>query len=290
MKPAPLTGPKLRAALRAASRVTVRVALCAAALAGCAGSGKGVPDSESTLQGSKRELKTASDQTPNDKRANIRLQLAIGYFQEGNYPVALDEVKQAIAIDPDVADAYSVRALIYTAMGEMALAEENYQRAMRMEPRNPEFNNNYGSFLCQVGRYQLGMAQFEIALKNPMYQSPFKAMVNAGGCSLKLKDYDAAERYLLDALRFDAGHPATNAGLARVYYERRDYPRAGFFINRMKAVVKYDVMSAESLWLAIRIGRKLGEKDMEQPMVTQLRRRHPGSPEFAAFQRGAFDE
>jgi hypothetical protein len=32
--------------------------------------------------------------------------------------IALDEIKQAIAADPDYADAYGVRALIYTAMGE----------------------------------------------------------------------------------------------------------------------------------------------------------------------------
>ncbi len=35
---------------------------------------------------------------------------------------------------PDYADAYGVRALIYTSMGEIALAEENYQRALRLAP------------------------------------------------------------------------------------------------------------------------------------------------------------
>ncbi len=286
-----------RAASRVAERVAGRVAqavalcMCGALLAACAGAGKDSGGSGAgTLQGSTRELKTASDQTANDKRAGIRLQLAIGYYQEGNLVVALDEIKQAITIDPELADAYSVRALIYTQMGELALAEENYQRAMRLAPRNPEFNNNYGSFLCQTERYTLGLAQFEIALKNPMYQSPVKALVNAGTCSIKLKNLDAAERYLLDALRYDANLPATNAALAKVYYERRDYPRAGFFINRLKAAAKLESLSADVLWLAIRVERKLGEKASEQSMVTQLRRRHPASPEFAAFQRGAFDE
>ena len=273
--------------------------LCAtgALLAACAGSGSGSGGgggrgaaAASGLQGSTSELKTASDQTANDKRASIRLQLAIGYFQEGNYTVALDEIKQAIAIDPELSDAYSVRALIYTRMGEMALAEENYQRAMRLAPRNPELNNNYGSFLCQTDRLTQGIAQFEMALKDPMYQSPQKALINAGGCSIKMKNYDAAERYLLEAQRYDANNPGINASLARVYYERRDYPRAGFFINRMTAVAKLDNLSADVLWLAIRVDRKLGEKALEQGLATQLRRRHPNSPEFAAYQRGAFDE
>jgi type IV pilus assembly protein PilF len=264
-----------------AHRIALRLALCAiaGALAACAGTGD-----------SGGELKTASDQTPTDKRASIRLQLAIGYLQDGKLEVALDEVKQALAANPEFADAYGVRALIYSAMGELALAEENFQRALKLAPRNPELSNNYGSFLCQNGRPAQGIAYFEAALKNPAYQSPVKALLNAGSCSLKTRKLDAAERYLLDALRYDPDQPTASANLARVYYERRDYVRAGFFINRVKAAAKLDTLSADVLWLAIRVDRKLGEKASEASLATQLRRRHPGSPEYAAFQRGAFDE
>ncbi|WP_426174819.1 type IV pilus biogenesis/stability protein PilW [Massilia sp. TWR1-2-2] len=255
--------------------------LLAAALAGCAGGGASAPNGE---------LKTASDQSPQEKRASIRLQLAVGYFQDGKLEVALDEVKQAIAIQPDFADAYGVRALIYSQLGQTALADENFQRAIKLAPANPELANNYGSFLCQQGKGAQGIALFESALKNPAYASPVKAMLNAGSCSLKMKNLEAAERYLLDALRYEPDHPATNANLARVYYERRDYTRAGFFINRVKAAAKLDSLSPDVLWLAMRIDRKLGDKASEASLGTMLRRHHPGSPEYAAFQRGAFDE
>ncbi len=257
------------------------VCLLTAALAGCAGTAG---------TGSTSELKTASDLTTIDKRANIRLQLAVGYYQSGNYEVALDEIKKALAADPDLADAYSVRALIYTAMDEKPLAEENYLRAMRLAPGNAEFQNNYGTFLCQTGRFAPAMAQFETALKNPKYTSPVKAMANAGGCAMKMKQYDVAERYFTSALRLDPDFPTVQAGLARVAFQRRDYARAGFYMNMLKAQTKPEAMSAEALWLAIRIERKLGENDSATTLATQLRRRHPNSPEFAAFQRGAFDE
>lgn len=273
--------------MNAAARRLLGLCLCAA-LAACASGGGN--EGGSDLQGSKRELKTSSDRTSNERRADIRLQLAVGYFQQGNYDVALDEIKQAIAANPDAADAYGVRALIYTAMNEMALADENYQRALRLAPRNPDLNNNYGSFLCQVGRYQPALEQFELALKNPNYQSPVKALVNAGACSIKMKNLDAAERYLMDALRYDPDLAATHANLARVFYERRDYNRAGFFIHRLTTLAKPETLSAEVLWLAARIERKLGDKGLETAMLTQLRRHHAASPEFAAFQRGAFDE
>lgn len=264
-----------------ARRFASALALCL--LAACAGSGGG-------SAGSTRDLKTASDQTKDEKRASIRLQLAIGYYQDHKYEIALDEVKQAIAVDPDFADAYGMRALIYASMGELVLADENFQRALKLAPRNPELSNNYGSFLCQNGKPAQGLALFDAALKNPAYQSPVNALLNAGSCSLRLKNYEAAERYLLDALRFDPDLPTTNANLARVYFERRDIARAGFFINRLKTTAKLDTLSADMLWLAIRIDRKLGDKSSEASLVTQLRRRFPASPELAAYQRGAFDE
>lgn len=269
-------------ALRAARWLAL--GLLAALLNACAGSGGGSGAS------GKAELRTQSDQTVSEKRADIRLQLAIGYYQDGKFEVALDEAKLAIAANPNFADAYGVRALIYTSMGELVLADDNYQRALALAPNNPDLANNYGSFLCQNGRPAQGIARFESALKNPAYQSPVKALLNAGACSLRTRNYQEAERYLLDALRYEPDLAVTNANLARVYYERRNMERAGFFINRLKASTKLDTFNAEQLWLAIRIDHKLAEKASEASLVMQLRQRYPGSAEYAAFQRGAFDE
>jgi type IV pilus assembly protein PilF len=259
----------------------VLCALALSVLAACAGPG----------DAGTRELKTASDQTALEKRAMIRLQLAVGYYQEAKYEVALDEVKQAIAATPGSADAYGLRALIYTAMGQLPLADENYQHALKLAPHNPELSNNYGAFLCQsANKPAHAMGYFDAALKNPAYRSPVSALVNAGNCALKTRQYDAAERYLLDALRYNPDLPAASAGLARVYFERRDYQRAGFFINRLTAAAKLDTLSADVLWLALRVQRKLGDRTLEASLAAQLRRRFPGSPEYASFERGAFDE
>lgn len=233
------------------------------------------------------ELPTSSDQTDNQKRAQIRLQLAVGYFEQHQLNTALDELKQAITIDPNFADAYSVRALVYMDMGETRLAEDNFQTAMRLAPNNPDLNNNYGWYLCQNDRPAQSIAYFEAALKNRTYQSPAKALNNAGVCSLKLKDIAAAERYLAQAFQLEPGNIATNANLARIYYDKGDYQRARFYTGRL---TKDEAVSAETLWLAIRIEHKLADRAVEASLATQLRRRHPNSAEYAAFQRGAFDE
>jgi type IV pilus assembly protein PilF len=260
------------------TRLTIVVAALAVLLAGCAANKEG---SERT------ELQTSSDQTDSQKRAGVRLQLAIGYFEQRQMPVALDQIKQALLADPNYADAYSVRALVYMEMGETRLAEENFSHAIRLAPTNPDISNNYGWFLCQNGRESEAIAYFESALKNKAYQSPPKALNNAGICSLKLKDVAAAERYFLTAFQFDPGNLSTSLNLARIYFDRADYERARFYVGR---VLKADMLSADVLWLAIKIERKLGDRAAEASLATQLRRRHASSRENAAYQRGAFDE
>lgn len=237
--------------------------------------------------GRQGELPTISDQTDAQKRANIRLQLAIGYYEQRQLPVALDEIKQALQAYPDFADAYSMRGLIYMDMGEIRLAEENFQQALKLAPNNPDFNNNYGWFLCQNGRERESISYFDAAVKSRAYQSPAKALNNAGVCSLKIKDRNGAERYFSQAFQHDPSNASTNVNLARLYFDQRDFARARFYIGR---VMKADVMTADVLWLAIRIEHQLGDRAAESSLAAQLRRRHAESPEYAAYQRGAFDE
>src|SRR5512140_1960774 len=68
---------------------------------------------------SSREMLTESDEPESRKRARIRMELAIGYFEQGQTSVALDEVKQVIASDPTFPDAYNLRGLIYMRLGDL---------------------------------------------------------------------------------------------------------------------------------------------------------------------------
>jgi type IV pilus assembly protein PilF len=237
--------------------------------------------------GAQDELPTASDQTDNQKRARLRLQLAVNYYEQRQYQVALDELKLALQADPNYSDAFNVRALVYMSMGELRLAEENFQQAIRLAPNNPDLSNNYGWFLCQNGKEKQSIVYFEAALKNRAYLSPVKALNNAGACSLKAKDTATAERYFLQAFQEEPGNSLTNTNLAKIYYVQGNYERARFYMNR---VIKADVTTADVLWLAIKIERKAGDRAAESGLVAQLRRRHPNSAEYAYYQRGAFDE
>lgn len=249
-------------------------------LAGCATTS--APSGQSST-----ELATSSDQTSAQKRAMINLQLAVGYYQRNEMDVALDKIKQALIADPDFADAYNMRGLIYMQMSETHLAEENFQHALRLTPHNGELDNNYGWFLCQNGRAAESIPYFEAAAGERKYPFPAKAMDNAGKCSLKLDHHIEAEKYFQRAFQFDPSNNDVSYSLAKMYYQRQDFQRAQFYIDR---VIKADVHDADVLWLGIKTAHKMGDRITEGVIASELARFQPNSSQYASYQREAFDE
>ncbi len=241
----------------------------------------------SRFQSSLDDEKVASENPEIQRRAGLRMQLAIEYFQQGQFKPALEEIRQVVSISPKLADAYSLRALIQMEMKDFPRAEENFLHALKLEPTNSEIMNNYAWFLCQNGREKAAMLYFEKVLNDRSYLTPVKALISAGVCSLRLKDVAGAERYFVLGSQIQPANPNLNANLAKIYFDRGEYAKARPFIQR---VLKEEIFAADVLWLAIKIDQKLGDQESVKGLATQLRRRHPSSAEFALFQKGAFNE
>ncbi len=233
------------------------------------------------------DARAAADSPDVRRRISLRMQLAVEYYQAGQLQSALEEVRQVLLVSPNTASAYSLRALIQMDLNDTEHAEQNFQYAMKLEPKNSDVMNNYGWFLCQTNREKESIALFERVLSDRMYATPVKAMINAGVCSLRLKDIRNAERYFMLGYQEQPNNPSINANLAKIFFDRAQYEKARFYIQQ---VIKDEIFAADVLWLAIKIDSKLGDQSSVTNLGTQLRRRHPNSKEFALFQKGAFNE
>ena len=219
-------------------------------------------------------------------RAKLHTELGSLYFQDGNMAVALDELKISIAIDPTYAPAYNVRGLVRLSLREMASAEEDFKKALSLAENDPEINNNFGWFLCQIGREGESVAYFMRAVKNPLYQTPDRAYLNAGRCSQKAGDLDAAEDYLQKALRIAPDNLQAMMQLATINYKRGNLDQAKKYLSDVLRRVE---PNAEVVWLALRVERRLGDRAAEAGYVSQLRRKFPGSPEYQELLKGNFE-
>jgi type IV pilus assembly protein PilF len=234
------------------------------------------------------QVRTESDQTSADKRARVRLELASLYLGRGQTNTALDEVKLALAAKPDMPEAYNMRGLVYGAMGEARLAEESFQRALQLNPRDSDAMHNLGWFYCQQRRYPEADTQFGAALAQPQYRDGARTLLAQGVCEARAGRWPDAERSLQRSFELDPTNPNTAFNLSDVLYRRGEFDRARFYIKRVNAVPEQS--NAQTLWLATRIERRAGNRQALQEFTRQLRDRFPQSPEAALLDQGRFDD
>lgn len=256
---------------------------------GCAGgAGQGVaPGGGAPLNASGQDLVTASDEPENRERARLRLELARGYFEQGQTTVALDQVKQSLAADPLYAPALNLRGLIYVRLGEYRLAEASFQQALRINARDGDTHHNLGWAYCQEGRYPEATQAFGRALQVPGYTSAGRTWLTQGICQARGGQREAAESSLTKAYELEPGNPITAYNLATLLHQRGLSAKAQFYIRRLN---NSELANAESLWLGIKVENRLGNRDVVRQLGDQLKRRYPQSKELSSYERGAYDE
>ena len=241
-------------------------------------------------QPSQQEVQPTANTTGSEKeervRARLRTELAAGYFERGTLSIALEEVRLAQAADPTYGPAYNVAALIYTALKEERLAEQNFMQALRLDPQDSDANHNYGWFLCQRKREQEAIKFFMAAVRNPLYQTPERSYLNAALCARSVGDLAAAEEHLRQAVKSRPNFAPALYYLAEFAYGRGDHLAARQYLGSLTRLVS---PSAEVLWLGVRVERKLGDKNSEASYALQLRRNFPESAQAQALLAGQYE-
>lgn len=220
------------------------------------------------------------------QRARAFTELAGAYYTRNQYKVALDELRKAIIADSRFGPAYNVYGLIYMELAEDKLAEENFRRAIELDRNDSEARNNFGWFLCTRGRNDEGLEQFGVALRNPLYPFPERAMVNAGQCAEMKGDLPLAEANLQKALKLQPDNANALVKLAGLHF------RQGRLAETQRLLTRYTELApatAESLWLGVRLERKLGDRAQEAAYGLQLRKHFPDSEQTRRLLAGQYE-
>ena len=250
-----------------------------AGLSGCA--------SRQGESGNGSEIMTDSDEPNAHKRARIRLELATGYFEQGQTTIALDELKQSISADPNYAAAYNLRGLIYLRLNDFRFAEESFRKALSIEPQDATVMHNLGWSYCQEARYPQAQQLFAQALAVPQYRERAKTWRAQGLCQVRAGQREEGEQSQLKSHEFEPGNPVTAYNLALLMFQRGEFSGAQFYVRRLN---NSELANEESLWLGIKVERRLDNRTAMQQLGAQLLKRYPQSRQADAYQRGVFDE
>jgi tetratricopeptide (TPR) repeat protein len=131
--------------------------------------------------------------------------LGLYYDDQGRFPEAIENYRQAIQFAPHYALAHLSLGVALTRLHQLDEASQQFSEAIRLAPDSPLIHNDLGVALSGQGQFELALAQFQEALRlQPDYVDAHR---NLGKLLLDQGRYDEAITHYREALRLapDAG-------------------------------------------------------------------------------------
>lgn len=206
----------------------------------------------------------------------LNAQLAIEYMKQGQLAVAKEKIEKALRENPRDIGVQMSAGLVYERLLKADQAEDHFREALRIDSANPDAQNALGAFLCRNGKMKDGEEMFLRAAKNPLYTTPEVALTNAGVCARQDGKLDKAEEFLRQAIAQPARYPEALLQLSGVAFDGGKFLEARAFLQRYLAQTPG---TAAVLLLGYRIEKALGDSAAMADYAGQLHSRFPDSEE-----------
>lgn len=230
------------------------------------------------LAGCASSAERQAEQVKLDRLADTHVFLGSRYLQRGQLAVAKEELDKALKISPDHSQANNIMAVLQWRFKDHEKAERFFRKSLATDENNASAQHNYGAFLCDRGNINEGIRHFDAAAANPLYPYAAEVNLNAGLCLMKKPLPGTAEKYFREALRLNPKLPGALFQMASINLDSGQALSARGFIERY---FQSSEDTPESLLLAVKIERILQNKNAEASYAIRLRGKFPASPEVA---------
>jgi type IV pilus assembly protein PilF len=217
------------------------------------------------------------------KAAVANMQLAIEYMKLGQLSNSRECIEKALKQDSSNADVQMTAGLVYERINDMPRAERAYDAANRLGKGDPNIANTYAVFLCRNGKGAAGEKLFQEVAVNPLYQTPWVALGNAGACARSSGDLATAEKFFNRALAIRPNYTEGLLQLGNIAFDRGDAAQALEIVQRYLAV---NPPSPEVLWLGFRAQRKLGDPVAAAVFARRVQTEFPDSEQAQNMRSG----
>jgi type IV pilus assembly protein PilF len=217
------------------------------------------------------------------KAAIANMQLAIEYMKLGQLANARECIEKALGEDSSNPDVQMTAGLVYERINEMSKAERAYDAANRLGKGDPNIANTYAVFLCRTGKTAAGEKLFLEVAVNPLYQTPWVALSNAGACARGAGDLVNAEKFFNRALAIRPNYTEALLQLGNVAFDGGDAAQAIDIVQRYLAL---NPPTPEVLWLGFRAQRKLGDAVAAAVYARRVQTEFPNSEQAQNMRNG----
>jgi type IV pilus assembly protein PilF len=229
-----------------------------------------------TLSGCISTTTGTAEREPSEDAAEFNYRLGVEYYQKGTYDLARDRLVHTVSLDPRMGKAHMLLGMTYEALENSRLANEAYDKAIKLEPRNFDVQNAYAVFQCKQKDFEKAKRHFGKAADHPENDAAEGTLTNAGLCMMQEPDFEAAEEFFRAALDRKANHGEALLQLCLLKFRQQDFLGSRAFLQRFMSANK---TTPGVLFLAAEIEGKLGNDSGRSEYINQLLRDFPESPE-----------
>ena len=208
--------------------------------------------------------------------AILNLELGVRYFQQGNLAVAEEKFQKSIALDNSIPEAHNALGVLYEETARLTSARSSYRRAIQLDGSFGLPRMNYGRMLCAEGEFPEGLREFRQVIDRRLVDDMAAAYAGLGTCQLADGDLDTARKSLTRALELNRDHAAALLSVARYELLTGDARAARSFLDRRHSVTR---ANAESIWVAMEIEAASGNITARDGYELRIRTDFPDSAE-----------
>ena len=214
-------------------------------------------------------------------QARVHTELAARYYQAGQVAVAVQEAQIALDSDAGYVPGHTLLALIYAQLRQNAQADAHFRQALSLSEaqRLPtsDLRNSYAWYLCQTDRMAQGLNELSPVLRDPLYGSLDKALVNASVCAARLEQYELADSYINAALAMRPDFATAYLYRGHLAVQKSQWRAAQADWQMTQKLWVEASETPETLWLLARIEH--GSPSHRTGAAERLQKQFPASQE-----------
>jgi len=214
------------------------------------------------------------------------IRLAVAYYDANDMANARRHISNALAIDERNSEVFNVLALVHQREGDLNLADEVFQRAIRLDSGNSRARNNYAAFLFQQQRFEEAYAQLETVANDTDYEGRAIAFENLGRSALRIGRNESAANAFERALQLNSNLYVSTLELAQIRYDQGDYLAARVLYNQYLTIKEFYSIphTSRSLWIGIQVEGHYQNDDAVDGYIRLLTALYQDSAEYQLYQ------
>jgi tetratricopeptide (TPR) repeat protein len=186
----------------------------------------------------KTQLNQLNNLSNNQRKASFQTWILDGdnHYSIEKYPEALDDYKTAVSLDPAKDNGYYGIARVYQTLGDFAMATTEYLHGIEKNPSNGLLVYQLAQCLLELKQYDMA-EKYLIQLINTSEPNYVDVWASLGDTYLLEGEFDKAQEIYNQALRkgaqnFDNSAAHVYGGLAEIERHNQNYPKALEYINK----------------------------------------------------------